>query len=232
MNHGRIKQLHCPWLFAWAFLNLSFLSFMETDDLRRPEEKKTSCSIFMDTLQLCQACRFSTMRQFLPPSPQEFLILIWSTFEGWPSQLFEIWDLWDLRCLTTLIFQSQLYPCKNNVHAIVCSLRLRCIRALPRNFGKMTLCKELQKMCYPLDPNAAGSMWCSGFKHSFFFGGGGVAKGSMVWPVFFNVFVCIRKASAYNFADYSILSSFAKSVKMLLEIPITESKNAIKLVFW
>ena len=42
-------------------------------------------------------------------------------------------------------------------------------------------------------------------------------KGSMVGPVFFNVyldfFVCIRKVSAYNFADDSILSSFAKSVK-------------------
>ena len=98
-----------------------FLSFMETNDLRRPEENKTSCSIFMDTLQLCQACRFR---------------------------------------------------------------------------------------------------------------GGGVAKGSMVGPVFFNVyldfFVCIRRVDAYNFTDDSILSSFAKSVKMLLEIPITESKNAIK----
>ena len=85
-------------------------------------------------------------------------------------------------------------------------------------------------------PNAAGSMGRSGFKDSLERGGEGVAKGSMFGPVFFNVyldfFVCIRKASAYNFADYSILSSFAKSVKMLLEIPITESKNAIKLVFW
>ena len=54
----------------------------------------------------------------------------------------------------------------------------------------------------------------------------------MVGPVFFNVyldfFVCIRRVDAYNFTDDSILSSFAKSVKMLLEIPITESKNAIK----
>ena len=76
-------------------------------------------------------------------------------------------------------------------------------------------------------PNAAGSMGLSGFKDSL--GGGGVAKGSMFGPVFFNVyldfFVCIRKVSAYSFTDDSILSSFAKSVKMLLEIPITESKN-------
>ena len=53
----------------------------------------------------------------------------------------------------------------------------------------------------------------------------------MFGPVFFNVyldfFVCIRKVSAYNFTDDSILSSFAKSVKML-EILITESKNVIK----
>ena len=90
-------------------------------------------------------------------------------------------------------------------------------------------------MCYPLVnarkglPTQLGPWGVLALKTVW--GGGGVAKGSMFGPVFFNVyldfFVCIRKVSAYNFTDDSILSSFAKSVKML-EILITESKNVIK----
>ena len=101
----------------------------------------------------------------------------------------------------------------------------------------MTLCKELQKTCYPLVNARKGlptqlGPWGVLASKTVWKGGEGVAKGSMVGPVFFNVyldfFVCIRKVSAYSFTDDSILSSFAKSVKMLLEIPITESKNDIK----
>lgn len=35
--------------------------------------------------------------------------------------------------------------------------------------------------------------------------------------------------SAHNFADDNILSSFARSVKMLLKILVAESENPIKL---
>ena len=75
------------------------------------------------------------------------------------------------------------------------------------------------------------SMWRCGFKDII----SGVAKGSIVGLVFFNAylddfffFFCIRKVSADNFADDNILSSLARSVKMLLEILTAESKNAIK----
>ena len=44
----------------------------------------------------------------------------------------------------------------------------------------------------------------------------------------FNFFFCIRKASIYNFADDNTLSSFAKSVTLLVEILIAESQSAIK----
>ena len=51
--------------------------------------------------------------------------------------------------------------------------------------------------------------------------------------MFFNAllngfFFCIRKASVHNFADYNTLSSFAKSVTLLVEILMAESQNAIK----
>ena len=91
-------------------------------------------------------------------------------------------------------------------------------------------------MCYPLVNARKGlptqlGPWGVLASKTVWKGGEGVAKGSMFGPVFFNVyldfFLCIRKASAYNFADDSILSSFVKSIKML-EILITESKNAIK----
>ena len=75
-----------------------FVSFMETNDLRRPEEKKTSGSIFMDTLQLCQACRFSTMRQFLPPSPKEF-----------PVQRALWWGQFSLMCIWIFSFALEKY---------------------------------------------------------------------------------------------------------------------------
>ena len=102
-----------------------------------------------------------------------------------------------------------MFQSKNNAQAIVCNLRLRYIRALPRNFGKMALCKELQKMCYSLVnarkglPTQLGPWGVLASKTVWKRGGEGVAKGSMFGPVFFNVyldfFVCIRKASAYNF---------------------------------
>ena len=41
-------------------------------------------------------------------------------------------------------------------------------------------------------------------------------------------FFCIRKASAHNFADDNMLSSFGKSVTLLVEILMTESQNVIK----
>ena len=43
-----------------------------------------------------------------------------------------------------------------------------------------------------------------------------------------NFFFCIRKAFVHNFADDNTLSSFAKSVTLLVEILTTESQNAIK----
>ena len=41
-------------------------------------------------------------------------------------------------------------------------------------------------------------------------------------------FFWIRKASTHDFADDNTPSSFARSIKLLLEILIAESKNAIK----
>ena len=41
-------------------------------------------------------------------------------------------------------------------------------------------------------------------------------------------FFCIKKMSVHNFADDSTLTSFAKSVTLLVEILTTESQNAIK----
>ena len=60
----------------------------------------------------------------------------------------------------------------------------------------------------------------------------GVQQGSIIGPMLFNAFLngfffCIRKASAHNFADDKMLSSFAKSVTLLVEILTTESQNAI-----
>ena len=70
---------------------------------------------------------------------------------------------------------------------------------------------------------------CSDFKYII----SGVPQGSIVGPILFNAFLndfffCIRKASVHNFADDNTLSSFAKSVTLLLEILMTESQNAIK----
>ena len=51
----------------------------------------------------------------------------------------------------------------------------------------------------------------------------------MLFNVFLNgFFLCTRKASAHNFADNNTLSSFAKSVTLLVEILMAESYNAIK----
>ena len=51
----------------------------------------------------------------------------------------------------------------------------------------------------------------------------------MLFNAFLNdFFFCIRKASLHTFADDNTLSSFAKSVTLLVEILMTESQNAIK----
>ena len=70
---------------------------------------------------------------------------------------------------------------------------------------------------------------CSDFKDII----SGDPQGSIVGPMLFNAFLndfffCIRKASVHNFADDNTLSSFAKSVTLLVEILTTESQNAIK----
>ena len=70
---------------------------------------------------------------------------------------------------------------------------------------------------------------CSDFKDII----SGIPQGSIVGPMLFNAFLndfffCIRKASVHNFADDNTLSSFAKSVTLLVEILMTESQNAIK----
>ena len=41
-------------------------------------------------------------------------------------------------------------------------------------------------------------------------------------------FFCIGKASVHSFADDNMLSSFAKSATLLVEILMAESQNAIK----
>ena len=41
-------------------------------------------------------------------------------------------------------------------------------------------------------------------------------------------FFCIRKASVHNFHGDNTLSSFAKSVTLLVEILMAESQNAVK----
>ena len=81
-------------------------------------------------------------------------------------------------------------------------------------------------------PNAAGSMGRSGFKDSLERGGRGLRRAlclgqfslMCIWIFSF----ALEKHLPTIFADDSILSSFAKSVKLLLEILITESKNTIK----
>ena len=51
----------------------------------------------------------------------------------------------------------------------------------------------------------------------------------MLFNAFLNdFFFCIRKASGHNFADDNTLSSFGKSVMLLVEILMTESQNVIK----
>lgn len=60
----------------------------------------------------------------------------------------------------------------------------------------------------------------------------GVPQVSVIGPVLLvfsnDFFFCIRKVSAYNFADDNTLSSFARSVDLLLEVLINEYENAIK----
>ena len=69
-----------------------------------------------------------------------------------------------------------------------------------------------------------GFTWRCGFKVI-----SGVSKDSIAGPIFCNTyFFCIRIGSVHNFADDNILSSFASSVKMLLEILMAEFENAIK----
>ena len=69
---------------------------------------------------------------------------------------------------------------------------------------------------------------CSDFK-DIIFGGQGSIVGPMLFNAFLNdFFFCIRKASLHTFADDNTLSSFAKSVTLLVEILMTESQNAIK----
>ena len=58
-------------------------------------------------------------------------------------------------------------------------------------------------------------------------------EGSIVGLMLFNTFLndfffYSRKASVHNFAVDNTLSSFAKSVTLLLEILMAESENAIK----
>ena len=70
---------------------------------------------------------------------------------------------------------------------------------------------------------------CSDFKGIIL----GVPQGSIVGPMLFNTFLsdfffCIRKASVHNCADDITLSSFARSVTLLVEIPMAESQNVIK----
>ena len=51
----------------------------------------------------------------------------------------------------------------------------------------------------------------------------------MLFNVFLNdFFFCIRRSSINNFADDNTLSSFAKSVTLLVEILMTQSQHAIK----
>ena len=76
-----------------------FFSFIYADWwFKKTRRKKTSCSIFKDTLQLCQACRFSTMRQFLPPSPKEF-----------PVQRALWWGQFSLMCIWIFSFALEKY---------------------------------------------------------------------------------------------------------------------------
>ena len=70
---------------------------------------------------------------------------------------------------------------------------------------------------------------CSYFKDII----SGVPKGSIISPMLFNAFLndfffCIRKVLIHDFADDNTLSSFAKSVTLLVEILMAESQNAIK----
>ena len=70
---------------------------------------------------------------------------------------------------------------------------------------------------------------CSDFKDLI----SGVPQGSIAEPVSFNAFLnyfffYISKASVHNFADNNALSSFAKSVTLLMEILMAESHNVIK----
>ena len=70
---------------------------------------------------------------------------------------------------------------------------------------------------------------CSDFKDIIL----GFPQSSIVGPMLFNAikndfFFCIRKASVHNFSDDNTLSSFAKSVTLLVEILMAEPQNAIK----
>ena len=70
---------------------------------------------------------------------------------------------------------------------------------------------------------------CSDFKDISL----GVPQGSVVGPMLFNAFLnnfffSIRKASVHNFADDNTLSSFAKSVTLLVEILMAEYQDATK----